>query len=608
MPNILDTAITTTVTTYSVGPPTLTQTQKNYIRATNGNLYAAVHLNDGVGKVFQSVNNGYSWEIAPNVMFPEGWYQFNYGYPKRSTTLVWDQNNDTYGRFLIGGDYQGTTNDWTFASLNFNQTYDEQPYYWYNYSYWGDWFLFDEIPKNGASNFIFSKDYGGYMIYVDEVTSKIEILYVNCDPGNGPYAINGVQMIGTYSGTQTFESIYDSTLYSNYIYTAIASISGSNDRLLANAYNMTTTATGGWKTVDSTDYALINDIGIDTDGYGKIGVVYTTCPNSTTAELRYAQSYDGGTSWVKQSIVAPSGTTAFTDKGTQTAQTHAEVLGTYEKGFLIAATYVNSTSTPCTYVNNYLTTTGASGTYSWQGWQQINSNTALPSVGGHFFRQEYHNGKQFAGQFQDIRYVYQYGSEPASGSYSNPSTTSVNQERLTNNAYPIAPSGTNYFDYFVDYKALGYTGSYTTKADTAFNKVATNMTLKRYEPNPLATSVGISAYKAPILETVKAVLDPNTYDGLPETIPVEDFTTAVERDIRTAFFDSDTYLQRTVVQNAIGNIRRTVYTLQFAGKEYEITQVVPHVMYNQICYYRANAFVVGTNNDPWTKATPPSET
>ena len=48
--------------------------------------------------------------------------------------------------------------------------------------------------------------------------------------------------------------------------------------------------------------------------------------------------------------------------------------------------------------------------------------------------------------------------------------------------------------------------------------------------------------------------------------------------------------------------------MHYAGNQYEVTQVVPKFIDNQIAYYKANMYVVGPSNNPFTKITLPSET
>ena len=68
------------------------------------------------------------------------------------------------------------------------------------------------------------------------------------------------------------------------------------------------------------------------------------------------------------------------------------------------------------------------------------------------------------------------------------------------------------------------------------------------------------------------------------------------------------FLNRNFLINNGNYLKRTVWIMQYAGNQYELSQLVPKFIDNQILYYTVNAYVVGPSRNPFTRLILPSET
>jgi len=94
----------------------------------------------------------------------------------------------------------------------------------------------------------------------------------------------------------------------------------------------------------------------------------------------------------------------------------------------------------------------------------------------------------------------------------------------------------------------------------------------------------------------------------PVSSGTETFEEQIERDTRQVHIPPNKHLERTIIRNDGNHIKRTVWIMDFGGNKYELTQVVPYILNNQILYYTANAYVVGPTRNPFTRNVLPSET
>jgi hypothetical protein len=159
-----------------------------------------------------------------------------------------------------------------------------------------------------------------------------------------------------------------------------------------------------------------------------------------------------------------------------------------------------------------------------------------------------------------------------------------------------------------DYYGQGLTGSITERYMSAFRKVGLSVELHQYEPDPYAQMDDRSAYDEPLDFVSLVVIEPGSYEAPLSNRGNEGYTTYIERDIRKIYLPPDRHLERNLIINDGNFLKRTVWTTFFDGNEYEISQVVPYFIKQQIAYYSANMYVIGPSNDPFSRRVLPSET
>ena len=162
-------------------------------------------------------------------------------------------------------------------------------------------------------------------------------------------------------------------------------------------------------------------------------------------------------------------------------------------------------------------------------------------------------------------------------------------------------------DENINYYENTIVGNFTKSYIDAFDRIGSSVKVSQFEPLVGATDTGRTGYSDPIVTTTKVLVDPQTYNF--PTINKEEpyFTQYIERDIRKIFFKPNFFIGRNYIKNDGGFIKRSVWTIKYMGNDYEISQVVPRFINNEICFYEANAYVIGPSNDPFRKLTLPSE-
>lgn len=158
-----------------------------------------------------------------------------------------------------------------------------------------------------------------------------------------------------------------------------------------------------------------------------------------------------------------------------------------------------------------------------------------------------------------------------------------------------------------DYFDIGMVGVVTYRYISAFNKVGIETRLLKYEPLAYSELNDRSAYGRPEEFNAKIVIDPKSYEYPLAPRGQEGHREFMERDIRTVYFPANLFLGRNRIVNQGGHLKRTVWTMQFDGNTYEVTQIIPYFIDGVIAYYKANAYVVGASHDPFSKAILPSE-
>lgn len=362
--------------------------------------------------------------------------------------------------------------------------------------------------------------------------------------------------------------------------------------------------------------ADIADVNISRDGSGNLCVLWNQeSADGLNISQRYGISKDNGGSWVVTDIPFTPNQTAFTDTATVRLAGRTVLLAGLQ-GFLVG--YVRNLSTKATA---YMRTLTFDGTTYVLGDEKIVVDE--PCTGYRFFRQ---TGNELVDldQIEQIRIAYQVGqatSQTMTDTYPVAFKQQLLREALafkpvvTPHIVDVPVSGQVLVTFNMlgtpsanqDYFAAGLTGAITKKYMAAFKKTGTALTFSRYEPNKSAESSDRSAYGNPTKIIANAVVDPGSY-SFPDATGDESFTTYVERDQRKIHIPPSLHPGRTFTVNAGNHLKRTVWLFELAGNEYEISQVVPRFVDNQIAYYEANAYVVGPSNNPFSRVILPSET
>jgi hypothetical protein len=160
----------------------------------------------------------------------------------------------------------------------------------------------------------------------------------------------------------------------------------------------------------------------------------------------------------------------------------------------------------------------------------------------------------------------------------------------------------------IDYYDEGYTGEYTTSYLDVFTKHGTSCRILKYEPLQDVLTGDRSSYEYPDETWANIFIDPLTYKSPQIVEDAGNTIDYVEQDIRKVYLPPDLHLSRSFILNDGNFLKRTVWILEYGGNEYELTQVVPRIIDNQITHYECNAYVVGASYDPFSRVVLPSET
>lgn len=372
--------------------------------------------------------------------------------------------------------------------------------------------------------------------------------------------------------------------------------------------------------------AIASDIHICRDGLGTLLVTWFDEGDDT---VHYATSIDSGANWDVNELTRTSGHATFTDATTSDVVGRTNSIGASKGGFLITYCEDNSAGTPRCYIRQ-LTTSDSGATYDLQAEKEV--ATAKPwttedIVGVQFFvPTDTHLLDLSDPGHCRIAFTVGQGDSTNMGDTVD---TSIGQELLWESAYPTSlasETGSHTLDTAdsislrvlvdihagpeanIDYYAAGLTGGFTNRYLAAFKRIGTRFRVLRYQPDSDNWLSDISAYGAPTEHNTLALLDPVTYSFPSPALNRDTTLERVEQDIRKVHFPPDFPLLRTFLVNKGGYLKRTVWLIEFDDNQYEISQVIPRFISNQICFYEANCYVVGPSRDPFARTVLPSET
>lgn len=576
--------------------------QRGFSRDRYGNLYAMYYYNVGFvsgynsvckGQYMTSTDNGFTWTNLASISGDRK--AVDEAYSGNALALV---SHKLLGNYAILA-YNAGTN---YAVLRVTRLSTGVTWDYWNWTGASDWMNYNEYSAYGYFTVCGDPNNILNMFYMDGATNKlhgITLDWTYADATNRPMP----EDLGDAS-TSTWLPPIDSCSASGIAH--IVTISNATpQQIYHTSHNGTAFSAHHAVTTGGASADTKQDPGIAIDGYGRLCAVYGVgVAAGSTSQFGCALSYDAGINWVTEIISAPSGTTQFNDAPSGIPMVHPSVMGTVDNGFLLCGTY-DKANVPTVYVKQYTTTTGASGTYSAGSWKQVNSRDIV-CPGGQFFR-PLGEDLTYYENLDDVHVAYQVGGG-INLSGRDSTKVAIFQERLTNKGFPTDPVTSGNFDNYTNYYTAGYIGPDTTKFHDAFENHGTTYTVLKYEPIAASTTVGIGAFDAPVVSTTKAFIDTVSYELPPKNVDSTTFSDAIERDQRKIYLPPDFFIARTVTTNNMGWIRRTIWTVLYCGKEYELTQVVPFIKGGDILYYSANLYVCGPTNDPWSKITPPSET
>jgi hypothetical protein len=374
-------------------------------------------------------------------------------------------------------------------------------------------------------------------------------------------------------------------------------------------------------TIHEFDPSDVADVCIERDGAGNLCAFWSQeSPDSTSISQNYSLSTDNGATWTSYAVPWVASESAFVDGPTGRLAGRNVLLGGQE-GFELG--YVRKVN-----VGGTLYDTGKIR----ELWRNPDNSydlsgsffaTNVPTTGFRFFRPE-NNQLTVLQQLQEVRIAYQVGHATSTVQVDASPVTFAQAKLAESSSFWEIEDGYEedlpeqnqllvHFNFLrapsenIDYVEAGLVGAITRKYHAAFIKVGTSTAFYRYEPNPDAESNDRSAYDNPASWVVEAVMDPISYD-FPLATGNEEFKTHIERDTRKIYVPSAFHLGRTFVVNRGNHLKRTVWLCRFDGNEYEISQVIPRFIDDEIVYYEANAYVVGPSNDPFSRVVLPSET
>lgn len=324
-------------------------------------------------------------------------------------------------------------------------------------------------------------------------------------------------------------------------------------------------------------------------------------------------------------VVGDSGyyATSTTGSGSWTA-TNIGTGRNLKGGFYISdLSIVTSTSGFIGYSGTFYTTpTDAVISGNTSNWAKINSNEfTLPDkiLGAQFVKYTNRKIPKF-GDYSNIFVIYNaglqnslYGGDSvenyvyletvANGS-SVPSVSGGGSTRFPGTPY----SGTAFTNNLIDFYASGYIDSNTQLYIDKINDLGFTVDFTRWDPIQGSQINNKLGYSVTSTTSHTCLIDPGSFGYGAVARGDTEFNEYMERDSRKLFFKPDLFLSRNYVLTKGGYLKKTIWTLRLFGNDYEIAQIVPRFLGNAILYYEANLYVVGPNNDIYSKLSLPSET
>ncbi len=586
---------------------------KRFIRQANGTLWAALPISGQQVQILKSVDDGFTWTIA--------------------------RQNASSSLDLNGVDGENT--DGPILHIEINERFNKFDLYaseWNSvgsdYDMVRDRYELDDVEASTAVSATIVAGITGGAFVASGNLDQLYLTYLN-DAGGSNIFVKRASPRSTATSsavsmaiTPVFNMHATVVDEAHNLHVIFAHQTGGENILKHIIYHEST----GWgsaSVIDNLGVITVNhrDISVALDGYGNLAVVYGVS-GSGFFWNEWAYSVSDGVSWSVVALTQTSDHADYTDAITSDVGGHTRIIGSQDGGFMFMYTEDDSSGVPKTYLRQ-ITTANGGLTYSLGAEKQIATSEATAAVIPYatFF---YPTDTKLM-DFRDpglVRIAYQVGEgDSAIGEDEQP--VDVKQELLFASAFPTSltsESGSYAIDIATstqlhswvnilsgpsdnsDYFTLGMVGNFTRQYQAAIKKMGTAIRLQRYEPDADNLMNDRTAYDKPVESGEIVLFDPQTYVFPVPDLNNADTTAFIERDVRKLWLPPTKPLARTFLVNAGGFLKRTVWTCQYGGNEYELSQVVPRFIANQICYYEANAYVMGPSRNPFSRSILPSET
>lgn len=591
---------------------------KNCVRLPNGHLYALVGMRNEYLNLIRSVDNGFSWQVMQTALQQEGNLREQAGlnsdglFCYLTINEQWD-NVDILMMAYDGADYILDLSRFDLSTIDTeSQTPTEVPV-----------LIASKNINVGMMDVCYNQN-ETYIVWTTEggalATTRLSARSssISADLTSTGYTIFGFLSCCCDEGDKVH---------------IIFEVQNASSQRVINyiPYDATTPSYGSVKELRNFGVSpnIGKDLSLAIDGLGTLCAFWFLQDNTgLTATMEYMLSVDGGTTWgTQQTLSRTPGHGPYQDLITGDMAGRTNVIGGSRGGFYLTYCEDKNDGVPRMWVRSLLTTDGGL-TYTLGDEKELTSGYSQRAITG---VQWFHPPVAKLLDIDDpglIRVAYSV-NEGDSDVMSDAVPIVFGQELLSQSAYPSSldsASGTYGFDtanpnqllhvfYLaggqsdnIDFYGAGLTGRFTDKYISAFNKIGTVAKLLRYEPSADNYMNDRSAYEAPTEQDLLVLFDPVTYSFPSPDLNDEATLEYIERDTRKLHVPPTLHLARTFLVNKGGYLKRTVWTILHDGNEYEVSQVLPRFMNNEICYYECNAYVVGPSRDPWARTVLTSET
>lgn len=582
---------------------------KSLVRQDNGILWAAVreaHVSKFIN-IYKSTDNGFTWDSMYSGTFSSGTYKtgitgLNINGPVMHLTL----NEDRGILQLFHSFYDTFSGKYGFENFYFTINEDGTITKGNNLS-----FLID------IDDLFFDVSYNDDIVNIAYVS--FSSLIVRSFRHTFPSTADGIT---TAPGNTYFNLLSTYSKSDNTMHIAILRDNTSNYHLEYIKYNRIDQTFSIPIVITETPLTTINDINIAEDGYGTLCVYWNQLSaDESIAYSYYSLSSNNGNTWTTPRLIPSTfGQYNFVDQATNQT-TSRTVLMSGLQGFILS--YVRN-------VNNYaktyvrlLTSNNQGSSYILGDEKIVGFKNDTHTVGLRFFLPASSSLLNINNP-GEIRIAYSQGQSTSNFQVDkNPSY--FGQKLLNDDAFPnetiiefeedFATDNQLLFNFNllgstsdnVDYYDEGLIGNITKKYISAFDRMGTSIYLEKYEPIQESQLSDKSGYSLESSIYIKAFVDEINY-SYPIPSGNDSFDDYIERDTRSVHIPPSLHLSRTFIINNGNYLKRTVWLMKYAGNEYELSQLVPKFVDNQIVYYTANAYVVGPSRNPFTRTILPSET